>query len=64
MSEDKKKRLAELEAELKELKKRNPAHCGGTASYVGHQMTPALLEKIENAEEEIAQLRKELGSGG
>ena len=64
MSEDKKKRLAALEEELKDLKKRNPAHCSGTGSFVGHQMTPALFQKIEDLEEEIARLRRETGDVG
>ena len=55
-------KLAELKAELKDLEMRNPAHCSDTRGYVGHQMTPQLLQRIEDLEEEIEGLEKKLGA--
>jgi len=60
MTEDKRKKLEELGAELEDLKRRNPAHCSGKSTFVGHQMTPELYEKIEDLEEEIKTLKAEL----
>ena len=52
--------LAKLEEELEDLKSRLPAHCSGTATYVGHQPPIALMEKIEELEERIKRLRAEV----
>lgn len=61
----------ELESKLKTLRKQladlyseNPSHCSGIESYMGHSMPPELFEKIENLEEEIKKLEKELNQGG
>ena len=48
--------LAELKSALADLKKRNPAHCSGTGSFVGHQMSPELYQQIEDLEEEVREL--------
>ena len=59
MDEDRPKKLAELKARLEELKRRNPAHCSGLSTFVGHQMTPELYEKIEELEDQIKALEAE-----
>jgi len=58
-AEELRKKLADLEAELADLKKRNPAHCSGTRTFVGPQMSPTLYQRIEDLEEAIAPLRKQ-----
>jgi len=60
MTQDKKARLEELKRELKDLKERNPAHCSGTGTSVGRQMSPQLFQKIEDLEEEIKALDAEV----
>ena len=60
MGEDKKAQLAELEEELKDLKQRNPSHCSGKSTYVGHQMSPQLYEKIEELEDKIKQIKEDI----
>jgi hypothetical protein len=45
--------------------KRNPAHCSGTESFIGHtghSMSPELFQEIEDLEEEIKQLEREIKS--
>lgn len=53
-------KLAELKGRLKDLERRNPAHCSETNTYVGHQMTPQLLQEIEDLEDEIKELEERL----
>ncbi len=62
---DKAEKLQELRAKLEELTKRNPAHCSGTESFIGHtghSMSPELFQEIEALEEEIKKLEQELKS--
>ena len=46
--------------DLADLKQRNPAHCSGSQTYVGHQMSPELYEKVESIEDEIEALKQRL----
>ncbi len=58
---NKQKKLEELKAKLEELKKRDPSHCSGTETFVGHTghtMSPELFQQIEALEEEIKNLEK------
>ncbi|MBM4348728.1 MAG: hypothetical protein FJ106_02405 [Deltaproteobacteria bacterium] len=60
---DKQEKLEELKAKLDELKGRDPSHCSGTDTFVGHTghtMSPELFQRIEELEEEIKKLEKEL----
>jgi HPt (histidine-containing phosphotransfer) domain-containing protein len=60
--ETRQERLARLEEELQELKSTLPEHCYGTEGYISvHRATPAQWQSIEETEEEIARLKKELG---
>lgn len=59
MDEEGARKLAELKARLEELKRRNPAHCSGLSTFVGHQMTPKLYEELEEIEEQIKALEAE-----
>ena len=63
MSEEtKEERLFRLEEELEELKATLPEHCSGTKSYISvHRASPTHWQKIEDIEEEIKQLKAELG---
>ncbi len=58
MDASKEARLKELREKLEDLKTRNPAHCSGTATYVGtaHSMPPKLYSQIEELEEQIKAL--------
>jgi len=59
----KQERLNELKKKLDELRGRDPSHCSGTDTFVGHTghtMSPELFQKIEELEEEIKKLEKEL----
>jgi hypothetical protein len=58
MGDDKAEKLRELKEKLEDLKKRNPAHCSGTATYVGtaHSMPRGLYAQIEELEEQIKAL--------
>ena len=49
---------AKQEAKLEDLKKRNPAHCSGTATFVStaHSMPPTLYAQIEELEDQIKAL--------
>lgn len=61
----KQEQLDALQAKLEELKKRDPSHCSGTGTFVGHTghtMSPELFQQIEALEEEIKKLQKELKS--
>jgi benzoyl-CoA reductase/2-hydroxyglutaryl-CoA dehydratase subunit BcrC/BadD/HgdB len=63
VSMDKQEKLKELTAKLEELKGRDPSHCSGTETFVGHTghtMSPELFQQIEALEEEIKKLKKEL----
>ncbi len=58
---DKQEKLKELKEKLEELKSRDPSHCSGTESFVGHTghaMSPELFQQIEALEEEIKKLEK------
>jgi hypothetical protein len=58
----KQERLARLEEELQELKSTLPEHCCGTEGYISvHRATPAHWQKVEELEEELSRLKKELG---
>jgi len=60
--ETKQERLARLEEELQELKSTLPEHCYGTEGFISvHRATPAHWQKVEEIEEEIGRLKKELG---
>lgn len=57
----KEERLQELKAKLAELKQRDPSHCSGTETFIGHtghSMSPELYQQIEALEEEIKKLEK------
>ena len=55
-------RLARLQEELNELKSTLPEHCYGTEGFISvHRATPAHWQKVEELEEEISKLQKELG---
>lgn len=57
-----KEKLARLEQELKDLSKTFPEHCYGTKGYIGvHGATPKHYQMMEDLEEEIRALKKELG---
>lgn len=59
----KQEKLNELKEKLEELRKRDPSHCSGTETFVGHTghtMSPELFQQIEALEEEIKKLEKEL----
>ncbi|MBM4086875.1 MAG: hypothetical protein FJ272_18970 [Planctomycetes bacterium] len=63
--ETKEEKLARREGELKDLKARLPEHCSGTKGYVSvHGAQPSLWQKIEDVEDEIKQIRADLGRGG
>jgi benzoyl-CoA reductase/2-hydroxyglutaryl-CoA dehydratase subunit BcrC/BadD/HgdB len=60
---NKQERLNELRTKLEELKKRDPSHCSGTDTFIGHTghtMSPELFQQIEALEDEIKKLEKEL----
>ncbi len=60
---DGKERLEQLKAKLAELKARDPSHCAGTNSFIGHtghSMSPELFQEIEDFEEEIRKLEKQV----
>lgn len=60
--ETKQQKLARLEQELKDLKAMLPEHCAGTQQYIStHRTNLTHWQKIEEHEDEIAQLKKELG---
>ncbi|HRR81618.1 MAG TPA: hypothetical protein P5532_24005 [Planctomycetota bacterium] len=61
MADDKQARLKELREKLEDLKKRNPAHCSGTATFVStaHSMPPTLYAQIEELEDQIKALEAE-----
>jgi hypothetical protein len=59
---DAKVRLAQLKAKLAELKARDPSHCSGTKSFIGHtghSMSPELFQESEELEEQVRKLEKE-----
>ncbi len=60
--ETKADRLKRLEGELKQLQGARPEHCHGTDGYISaHRASPEHMHRIEELEEEIKALRKELG---
>jgi len=55
-------RLARLEQELKDFEATYPEHCYGTKGYISvHRASPAHFQKIEELEEQIGELKAELG---
>ena len=57
--------LKKLTEKLEELKSRLPEHCSGTEGYVGvHRASPELLQKIEDLEERIKELKASTDSSG
>ena len=56
MADDKQAKLKELKARLQDLRKRNPAHCSDSSTFVAHTMPPELYAEIEEVEEEIKAL--------
>jgi len=58
MGNDRATKLKELKDKLDDLKKRNPAHCSGTATFVStaHSMPPTLYAQIEELEDQIKAL--------
>jgi len=59
---DAKEKLQALRARLAELKARDPSHCAGTKTFIGHTghtMSPELFREIEELEEEVRKLEKE-----
>ena len=59
---DKQARLDELKQELKDLKASLPEHCYGDHGYIDiHRASPEHWERIEAIEEEINELKIELG---
>ena len=60
--ETKAEKLSRLEQQLKNLRASFPEHCSGTQGYIGvHAASPAHWQKIEELEEEIGELKAELG---
>jgi len=60
---DEKVSLEQLKAKLDELKSRDPSHCSGTKTFVGHtghSMSPELFQEIEELEEQIRKLEAKL----
>lgn len=54
--------LAKLETQLKELKARRPEHCSGRDGFVSaHQSSRQMLERIEELEDKIKELREKAG---
>lgn len=61
-NQTKTERLAQLQDELADLKGKLPEHCAGTKEYITvHRATAAHWQRIEEIEEEIGTLKKELG---
>ena len=59
---DKQARLDELKQKLKDLKASLPEHCYGSDGYIDvHRASPEHWEKIEAIEDEIKELKAELG---
>lgn len=61
MPDDRQAKLKELREKLEDLKKRDPAHCSGTATFVStaHSIPPSLYAEIEELEEQIKALEKQ-----
>jgi hypothetical protein len=59
--ESKQEKLARLQQELECLKNSWPEHCTDTGGYVNvHRVKPEQMQKIEDLEDEIEQLKSEL----
>jgi len=59
--EDKKARLAKLQETLKDLKDTLPEHCAGRTEFISvHHASLSHWQKIEELEDEIKALQKEL----
>lgn len=56
MAADRDSKLRELKEKLEDLKKRNPAHCSDSGTFVAHTMPPELYAEIEELEEQIKAL--------
>jgi archaellum component FlaC len=62
MADDKRGQLEALKKKLEDLKKRRPEHCAGTEEFVGvNKMSPELIGEIEELEDQVEALEKELG---
>ena len=58
--ESKQEKLARLEKELKDLTNSWPEHCSGSGEFVNvHRAKPEQMQKIEDLEDEIDQLKSE-----
>ena len=58
--ESKQDKLARLQQELKNLKSSMPEHCSGHGGYVNvHRANPEQMQKIEDLEDEIDELKAE-----
>jgi chromosome segregation ATPase len=61
-TQDRKKRLAQLQEKLAQLKAALPEHCSGRKEYTdAHHATAAHWQKIEDLEEELKALEAEPG---
>jgi hypothetical protein len=57
----KREKLAKLEEALKDLKSKLPEHCAGRTGYVSvHHASLAHWQKIEELEDEIRALKKDM----
>ena len=61
MADDRQAKLKELREKLEDLKRRDPSHCSGTATFVstGHSIPPSLYAEIEELEDRIKALEAE-----
>jgi hypothetical protein len=60
--ETKEQCLERLQQELRDLKSKLPEHCAGTNQYIStHRTNLTHWQKIEDTEDAIAKLKKELG---
>jgi hypothetical protein len=61
-TEDKRQKLTKLQERLRELQGTLPEHCSGSGTYVDyHRASMTQWMEIEDTEEQIKQLRSELG---
>ena len=61
-TDSKRAQLARLEERLKELGSTLPEHCSGSGTYVNyHRASMTHWREIEDTEDQIRQLRSELG---
>lgn len=61
-TQTKTEQLTKLQTELADLKQKLPEHCAGTKQYISvHRANITHWQRMEELEEEIATLQKELG---